>query len=254
MLRSVIIITGKGTLLFEKIWVSSTQMVGKGNMFSSLLTTVQEFSKQSTGMFVSYIEFGESAITIVYDEKTLLRCCLFHDVADGSEFGKLIANSLLRGFIELFSDTDFVHTAVHNSSKFNSFSNKIYDAISQSPKTVVLQLRLNRGIQNSIVVYNDGKSISSGGTEDQLGMTANLQAMLSFSNDLLLSKGDGPKEIILDTNDNNVIISRVGPASLVCICKKNKNKEVYQNSIYEAVILLDKVFLLLSYLQGSFVR
>ncbi|KAF2077502.1 hypothetical protein CYY_001201 [Polysphondylium violaceum] len=240
MLRSTIIITGKGTLLFEKIWVSSTQMVGKGNMFSSLLTTVQEFSKQSTGMFVSYIEFGESSITIVYDEKTLLRCCLFHDIADGPEFGKLIANQLLRSFIEMHSDTDFLHTVVHNASKFNSFSNKIYDSIANSPKSIINQLRSNRGIQNSILVYNDGKSVTSGGAEDSLGMIANLQAMLSFSNDILLSLGDRPKEIILDMANNHVIISRVGPASLVCICKKNKDPSIYQKAIGDAVILLDK--------------
>eukprot|EP01132_Coremiostelium_polycephalum_P001447 gene1447-1824_t len=245
---------GTGTLLFEKSWVSSSHMVGKGNMFSSLLTTVQEFSKQSTGMFVSYIEFGESSITIVYDEKTLLRCCLFHDVADGPEFGKLIANQLLRGFIEMYSDTDFLHS-VHNVSKFSSFSNKIYDAISNSPKAIVLQLRSNRGIQNSIAVYNDGKSVTSGGgTEDQLGMIANLQAMLSFSNDILLSKGDRPKEVILDMVNNTVIVSRAGQVSLVCICKKNKEPSIYRKAIDDAVVLLDKVFLLLSYLQGSFVR
>ncbi|KYQ92302.1 hypothetical protein DLAC_06264 [Tieghemostelium lacteum] len=255
MLRSVIIITGKGTLLFEKMWVQSTQMSGKGNMFSSLLTTVQEFSKQSTGMLVSYIEFGESSITIVYDEKTALRCCLFHDVADGPEFGKLIANQLLRGFIEMHQDTDFLHTSVYNISKFNGFANKIYDSISNSPRSIVSQLRTNRGILNSIVVYNDGKSVTSGGgAEDQLGMIANLQAMLSFSNDVLLSKGDRPKEIVLDMENNNVVISRVGPASLVCICKKNKDPSVYQKAISDAVALLDKVFLLLSYLQGSFVR
>ncbi|EGG20102.1 saccharopine dehydrogenase [Cavenderia fasciculata] len=238
MLKSVIIITGNGTLLFEKIWVSSSAMAGKGNMFSSLLTTVQEFSKQSTGMFVSYVEFGHTSITIVYDEKSLVRCCLFHDEEDGPEFGKLIANSLLRGFLELYSDTDFTHP-LHNTSKFSSFSNKIYDSIANSPKSVLYNLRTNRGIQNAIVVYADGTFVTTG-SEDQLGMIANLQAMLSFSNDILLSKGDRTKEIILDMITQRVFISRVGPANLVCICKKNKDPSIYQSTIYDAVTLLDK--------------
>ncbi|GAM21268.1 hypothetical protein SAMD00019534_044430, partial [Acytostelium subglobosum LB1] len=248
MLRSVIIITGNGTLLFEKIWVAIPAMAGKANMFSSLLTTVQEFSKQSTGMFVSYIEFGQSSITVVYDEKSLVKCCLFHDNGDGPEFGKLIANQLLRGFLEMYGDTDFSHS-LHNTSKFNAFSNKIYDSIANSPRSILQQLRANRGIQNAIVVYSDGTAVTTN-TEDQLGVIANLQAMLSFSNDILLSKGDRTREIILDMVTQRVFISKVGPANLVCICKKNKDPSIYQPDIYNAVTLLDKVFLLLSYLQG----
>jgi len=94
MLRNVIIVTGTGALLFEKVWVRSAHMDGKGNMLASLLTTMLEFARQSSGMWVSYLEFGTNTITFVADEKTLLRCILFHDKEEGAEFANNIVESI----------------------------------------------------------------------------------------------------------------------------------------------------------------
>lgn len=63
------------------------------------MTTMQEFSRQSTGMMVSYLELGgglvwkvilsESlfavAISIVDDFRSKLTCALFHDLEDVSK-------------------------------------------------------------------------------------------------------------------------------------------------------------------------
>jgi len=61
MLHYVIILTGAGVALFEKIWVTSgAKLADKGRLFGSLITTMQEFARQSTGLFVSYVEFDKS--------------------------------------------------------------------------------------------------------------------------------------------------------------------------------------------------
>jgi hypothetical protein len=79
-------------------------------MFGSLLSTMQEFSKQTTRMLVTYIEFNNSmwpfekrlffsfsffftpldlvSISLVYSEKEALYCVLFHDVDDGAVLGE----------------------------------------------------------------------------------------------------------------------------------------------------------------------
>jgi len=249
MLRLVIITTGTGTLLFEKVWVRSAHTDGKGNMFGSLLTTMEEFSKQSTGLVVSYMEFSSGAITLVSDEKTMLRCILFHDKDEGAEFGRLIAGQILRSFIEQFNEADFNHTI--NTSKFNAFSGKIAEAMGQSTKAVLQQVKSIRGISNALLIYDDGVAVSAGSSDDELGIVANLQAMITFASDIMLAKEDRPRVITLEMARQTVLVHRVAnAASLVCMCRKNKDPSVYKNKIINAVNLLEKVFLLSSNLQG----
>lgn len=249
MLRFVIITTGTGTLLFEKVWQYNAHTDGKGNMIASLLTAMEEYSKQSTGLFVTYMEFGTGAITLVSDENTLQRCILFHDKDEGAEFGRLIANQILRTFIESYPDADFSH--IRDISQFSSFNNKLVEAISQSARSILQQLKSSRGISNALLISDDGNAHSTGsGLDDQLGIVANLQAMLAFANDIMLSKEDRPRLITLDMMRQTVLVHRIGQASLVCVCRKNRDPATYRDKIATAVLLLEKLFLL----QGDYGR
>jgi len=251
MLRFVIITTGTGALLYERVWVRSAHTDGKGNLLASLLTTMQEFSKQSTGLIVTYMEFGTGAITLVTDERTNLRCILFHDKEEGPEFARLISNQILRSFVELYSDAEgFSHNSL-NTSKFNSFSSKIVEAMGHSAKTVLQQVKSIRGISNALLIYDDGVALSAGSADDELGIVANLQAMITFAGDIMLAKEDRPKVITLEMARQTVIVHRVAnAASLVCLCRKNKDPAIYKSKVIGAVSLLEKVFLLTSNLQG----
>jgi len=249
MLRFVIITTGTGTLLFEKVWQYNPHTDGKGNMIASLLTAMEEYSKQSTGLFVTYMEFGSGAITLVSDETTLQRCILFHDKEEGAEFGRLIANQILRTFIESFPEADFSH--IRDISQFSSFNNKLVEAISQSARSILQQLKNSRGITNALLISDDGNTHSTGsGLDDQLGIVANLQAMLAFANDIMLSKEDRPRLITLDMMRQTVLVHRIGQSSLVCVCRKNRDPATYRDKIATAVLLLEKLFLL----QGDYGR
>eukprot|EP01111_Echinosteliopsis_oligospora_P011535 TRINITY_DN3828_c0_g1_i1.p1 TRINITY_DN3828_c0_g1~~TRINITY_DN3828_c0_g1_i1.p1 ORF type:complete len:253 (-),score=58.35 TRINITY_DN3828_c0_g1_i1:209-967(-) len=252
MLHFVLITTGTGSLLFEKVWQRGTGEQKGSNMLASLFTTMEEFCKQSTGLFVTYMEFTAGAITIVNDEFTNVRCILHHDRDEGPEFGRLVASQILKGFLETYGEIDFSHP--QNASKFALFTNKLVEVISQSVRAILQQLivKNNRGISNAIVIYPDGLTHSTGNAiDDQLGLIANLQAMLTFANDLLLlSKGDTPRTITLDLARQTVIIHRVAHASLVCVCRKNRDPATMRDKITSSVSLLEKLFSL----QGDYGR
>lgn len=103
----------------------------------------------------------------------------------------------------------------------------------------------SRGISNALLISDDGNAHSTGsGLDDQLGIVANLQAMLAFATDIMLSKEDRPRLITLDMMRQTVLVHRIGTASLVCICRKNRDPATYRDKIATAVLLLEKLFLL----------
>ena len=55
----------------------------------------------------------------------------------GADFGRLIANQILRTFIESYPDVDFTH--IRDISQFSSFNNKLVEAISQSARSILQQ-------------------------------------------------------------------------------------------------------------------
>eukprot|EP01114_Cavostelium_apophysatum_P012174 TRINITY_DN2701_c0_g1_i1.p1 TRINITY_DN2701_c0_g1~~TRINITY_DN2701_c0_g1_i1.p1 ORF type:complete len:256 (-),score=29.08 TRINITY_DN2701_c0_g1_i1:61-828(-) len=255
MIRNLIIMNGAGLVIFEKIWVEAeTRQTAKGSLFGSLLTAMQEMSRQSTRMIVSYIEFGKVAVSIVDDYKTKLICILFHDLEDGADFGKVIATQILASFLESFPEHSFSGTL--NLSIFSGFTSKIFDAIQNAVSSIIMQLQTVRGIIHALVMFDDGTAVmSSNQEEDQLGIVANLQPLITFSTDIMMSKRERPKLVTLDMARQIVFVHRIGEACLVAVCKKNLKSPNYQSSIDHSVIMLTKVFALsrsLSFKSGKF--
>jgi len=246
MLHTVLIVTTSGSLLYEKVWVSQPRTDGKSHMFTSLLTTIQEFSKQSTGMFVSYVGLENVAITLATDDKSGLRCILFHDSGDGPDFGKLMAADFLKHFTTIFSNVKFSEN--REPARYQSYNTKIGDAITQSVQSILNKLKASPGIQNALLVYDDGRTLATG-LDDQLGVVANLLALLTFCNDLLLAREDATAVVSVEMARQIVIVHRVGPASLLTICRRNKDPSVYNLAIRTSVDLLDRVFELIQSLQ-----
>jgi len=246
--------TGAGLVIFEKIWVEAeTKQAHKGSLFGSLLTAMLELSRQGTGMVVSYIEFGKVAVSIVDDYKTKLICVLFHDLEDGSDFGKTISSQILSSFLEAFADHAFSGTV--NTTLFSGFTSKIFDAIQNSVQAIVMQLQYVRGISHALVMFDDGYAVMPNQEEDQLGIVANLQPMITFSTDILMSKKERPKLLTLEMSRQLVFVHRIGEACLVVVCKKNLKSPNYRPAILHAVNMLSKVFALsrsLSFKSGKF--
>jgi len=271
MLRNLIIIKASGLVLFEKDWKLDKK---KAISLGGLIKGIQEFCQQSVGLPLSYLEFSSMAVTFVEilgaDNQTII-CALLHDVADGVEFGRLIATQILQRFLsEYFQNNisavpnpstgnrsrsgsrresgiiDAEDSAVLNQNMFRAtFSNKIMEIISNSPRAILYQLEQVRGIEK-VVLYderNESKGLVSVQTlEDQLGLAANLQALISFSSEILARKGDSIQQIVLEMNGFILFVDRVVDYFLLCICNKSIDQQVYQYHINNAVLLLTKVF------------
>ncbi len=129
-----------------------------------------------------------------------------------------------------------------------AFSNNVCFHITlcllNSPHFVCL-VKNSRGISNALLISDDGNAHSTGhALDDQLGIVANLQAMLAFANDVMLSKEDRPRLISLEMMRQTVLVHRIGQSSLVCVCRKNRDPATYRDKIATAVLLLEKLFLL----------
>eukprot|EP01112_Ceratiomyxa_fruticulosa_P024365 TRINITY_DN997_c0_g1_i2.p1 TRINITY_DN997_c0_g1~~TRINITY_DN997_c0_g1_i2.p1 ORF type:complete len:255 (-),score=26.96 TRINITY_DN997_c0_g1_i2:365-1129(-) len=252
MIHSLIITTRGGTVLFEKVWVSSAHTTGKANMFASLITAMQEFSRQATGgLLVSHLSFGQVSLSMSWDERTQLRAVLTHDAGDGYNFGQLLAQQLLRGFIDSYAqDTEFSSAQGLSPQRFLPYVNKVLDQITQSIRSILVVLHRHRGLLNTFLVHDDGRATTTDAADDQLGIAANLTPLIAFSSEIMLHKADRPRVITLEMGKQVIEVHRVGPASLVCICRKNKDPSVYRSAIQNAVQMLEKVFLLLRDLSG----
>ena len=100
MLRQLIIMTADGGLvLFQKGWSQGVVEEDHLLLLSGVLTAFEEFARQLMHMFVSYMEFGSIAVSLVRDPATELICAAFYEVAAGVRFGRLIASHLLTAFI-----------------------------------------------------------------------------------------------------------------------------------------------------------
>jgi hypothetical protein len=139
----------------------------------------------------------------------------------GAEFGRLVAGSLLSKFIDTFKFTR-ESSNVMNVSKFQTFQTKISEALEDAvtvllkkgngatPKQathsrhcwhrdglgvgsidgwcVVLDaVKSQRGIRVAALVWNDDNIKVEGQLEDRIGMVANLQALVTFSNAISMS-------------------------------------------------------------------
>jgi len=242
MIQHLIIMTGSGVVIFEKVWVESeTKLAEKGRLFGSLITTMQEFSRQSTGMIVSYLELNDVGISIVEDHRTKLICTLFHEREDGADFGKILAQQILRSFIETFGN-DLSFGGSVNVGLFRGFVSKIFDAIQNSVRAILQQLQSYRTIQIALLVYDDGIAVTPSQEEDQLSLVANVQPLVTLSNNIMMPKKDHPELISMEMNRQIVYIHRVGEASLVAVCKKSAKASLYKPLLLRAVSMLEKVF------------
>eukprot|EP01104_Vermistella_antarctica_P003716 TRINITY_DN1397_c0_g1_i1.p1 TRINITY_DN1397_c0_g1~~TRINITY_DN1397_c0_g1_i1.p1 ORF type:complete len:248 (+),score=59.24 TRINITY_DN1397_c0_g1_i1:523-1266(+) len=239
MLRQLLIVNGRaGIALFEKEWVKL--MDKSTRMFGSLLATLHQYSRQSVGLPVSYIEFGSVGLSIIQHEKTSLLCTLFHDIEDGQAFGRHVASEILQSFIEEYGEQVDFGTA--QPARFRGFSSRLVDSISGSVQSILRELQSTKGVEDALFVYDDGQKTYSGGQmDDQLSIIANLQAITTFSSSIMQQKQDVPTSISMDMTRQVVFISRIGDASLVCVCRKAVNRSVYEPSLNQSVIMLSKV-------------
>ncbi len=236
MLHSVSIISSSGIVIFEKIWAQGAS--SKSRLFGSLLSTMQEFSRQTTRMLVTYIEFNNLAISMVQSEKENLFCVLFHDVDDGAQLGKLVAEQILRSFVDLHRQA--VHESVKNVAVFASFQAKLADALKGVFFVICTKLRSVRGINGVMLLQLDGEPITSGAWDDEFAIIANVQAMLSASHELMEIFDDNARLISFEYLKSSVLALETRQGTLLAFCRRSVKQSLLLERLHEAVMLLDK--------------
>eukprot|EP01100_Stratorugosa_tubuloviscum_P007135 TRINITY_DN2999_c0_g1_i1.p1 TRINITY_DN2999_c0_g1~~TRINITY_DN2999_c0_g1_i1.p1 ORF type:complete len:256 (-),score=100.74 TRINITY_DN2999_c0_g1_i1:51-818(-) len=255
MLRNALILSSSGLLLFVKEWVKGIDQK-KINLFSGLLRSLQEYSKQSFGLPLTFLQFATTGITIVEDNSTGLICVLLHDFEDGEQLGNIIATHILSGFVDEYSNSfNFTNGGLINQSLFRSYANKLADVIGSATKGILYQLKEVRGIQTSLL-YDDksdtSEPISTDVLEDQLGIAANLKALIGYSRNLMLAKKDSPNIIYLEMSQQIIQVSHVWQQIyLVCISQKAINPSTYQKNIESAISQIQKILEITSNLQEA---
>eukprot|EP00741_Cyanophora_paradoxa_P021630 tig00000241_g20878.t1 len=148
-LRSFMIISSSGLVVFQKDFTGNGQ---PSRLVGPLLTVMTEFAIQSVGLPVAYIELEKVAVSIVTSDEYRATCALFHDVDDGPDFGRLIANELVRSFVaEHGKDLEVRHL---NLRDFEGFHAKIPGVLRGAVKPILDNLSGHRGVQLAAVASN----------------------------------------------------------------------------------------------------
>lgn len=100
MIRSILITSANGLLLFAKEFVNNLR---QHRLVASLMVAVVEMAKQTTGLNVAYIEMDKVGVVLVSLEAKRVNCILFQDPQDGEDFGRMIASRVLCAFAERYA-------------------------------------------------------------------------------------------------------------------------------------------------------
>ena len=125
-----------------------------------------------------------------------LFCVVIHDQEDGEDFGKLISVEILNDFLEMFPPEKYIAGGSHNLTAFRDFHFRIATIVRRSAQPILETLNATPGISLTIMVEADSVTHATSSV-DELGVTANLQALLGISKEVLSKFDDSMESITL---------------------------------------------------------
>ena len=218
----------------------------KPRLVGSLMVVMLEFSTQTTGYRLSYLELSNVGITIVGSDLAKLFCVVIHDQEDGEDFGKLISVEILNDFLEMFPPEKYIAGGSHNLTAFRDFHFRIATIVRRSAQPILETLNATPGISLTIMVEADSVTHATSSV-DELGVTANLQALLGISKEVLSKFGDSMESITLEaapTRSSRLIIRRIRNATLIVQSSRRYKLSMFKPKLERAVALLHRVALL----------
>ncbi|DAZ98397.1 TPA: hypothetical protein N0F65_000111, partial [Lagenidium giganteum] len=235
MLRNVLIMAASGIVLFSKEYVNT---IAQPRLVGSLVTAMLEFSAKTTGNPVSYIELSNVAVTVVSNESHKVFCAMFHDTNDGATFSSFIAKEILDAFIAEYRAE--LGAVGHNLRDFHRFHYRILAIIRDSVRTVLRKLQQQRGILKAIFVTDSGVTHSTVDV-DQIGVLANLQALLNASSDIMALSGDAVNSVTIQSSRTTCTqVNMVENGTLIVMYKKGASAARNIATIKECVQFLRK--------------
>ncbi|CAM9765674.1 unnamed protein product [Ectocarpus sp. 6 AP-2014] len=215
MIRNVLVMKS-GLVLFSREFANTVQ---QPRLLGSLLTAMVEFSKVAAGMQVAYVELTGVGVTLVGNEATNTFCALFHDREDGATFGRLIASEILNAFLEAHAK-DIKEASSLNLKDFMAFKYRIPGIVRKSVQPVLGKLVHVKGILRCVLVTETSETFQTAEI-DQLGLLANLQALVGISTDIMAQAGNGCVSMSLESSSNSrILIWRIDAWTLVIAVHK----------------------------------
>jgi hypothetical protein len=176
MIRNVLIMATSGLVLFSKAFTNS---ISQARLIGSLITAIIEFSQQTTGMGVCFIELSNVSITIVSSESAKIFCALFYDREEGVTFGRFICSEILNAFIHEYA-ADLGQVG-RNLLDFHGFHATIVTAVQQSTKPILVNLESHASIKKAFLVHKREIIETHRNKSDQLVVLSSLNDILDIA-------------------------------------------------------------------------
>eukprot|EP01130_Rhizamoeba_saxonica_P012743 TRINITY_DN540_c0_g1_i1.p1 TRINITY_DN540_c0_g1~~TRINITY_DN540_c0_g1_i1.p1 ORF type:complete len:337 (+),score=52.90 TRINITY_DN540_c0_g1_i1:365-1375(+) len=246
MLKSLYIIRTNGLVVYEKYWNRGKKL--KEKISPQALPFLFQMSQDQIGYPVSFIETTSSAMSIVSDTNTGLICAIVTNKDGGYEIERLIATEILRSFIEAYSDHfEGNRGGMIKKSTFNSFSNRIPDAVSNVVGKLLERTMTFPGVEGSLY-YND--DIEMRQEIDNISVVASLKTFIRHSAESMINLGgDSPSYMQLDCVNRIIFIFRIEEAFWINICYKEEKPASYFDKIINVSNLLHKMNRIISHYQ-----
>lgn len=178
MLRNILIMASSGLVLFSKEFANG---IAQPRLVGSLITAIIEFSQQTTGMGVSYIDLSNISIAIVFNEAVKVFCALFYDRSDGKLFGKLICSEILNAFIHDYS-SEFAQFGL-NLRDFRRFHRKIADVVHYAVRPVLTHLESIPAVLKALLVRELEVIDSQRDDTDDFAILSRLPMLMEMANE-----------------------------------------------------------------------
>jgi len=248
MLRNVLIVSLTGNVYFTKeFFKSGSREPLSASMLARLVTAMIAFSTHRVGVPVAYVALTNVGVAIQINSGSRLVCAVFHDIADGEDFGKLLAGELLSAFIAQY-DQQLEEKNV-SPDTFADFGMKIAEIVRSSVRPVLDNLQQQKGIECCVLTSSDTLLHSTAADIDKLSLLANHQALLGAATDLMATKNDVSLSVTLKGARSTIIMRRIERCSLVVLYNNNVNTVRCDNEINKSARLLQRILNMLSNLQ-----
>jgi len=241
MLKNIIILQNSGMILFSKEFPNT---IAQPRLVGSLITTLIEFGRQTTGMFTSFINLSKVSVAIVHNESVKMFCALIYDVQDGKLFGKLLCSEILNAFIQDYSPdgTQFGR----NLKDFQGFNKKLQNVIYYSVRPVITSLESKLGIKKSLLVREMEVVDSQKNDINEFGILSNIPALVDVVNEMMLYGNGSMQSICIDGDDmDRVHVWKIQESIyFICVVDTRVPSTEYQPFIEESLEMIEQVSLL----------
>jgi len=256
VIRGVLIASTSGLVLCSTDFSHSDDDDGDNRAPSrslgSLLTSVMEIARLTTGMGISNIQMQDKTICLVNDHEYQVFCALVQDREDGVLLGRLRCSEFLSTFVQTCATAEPMAATFNSSSSkpsielrdFHRFHEKIDSVLKDAIKPVLARLQSYRGIKGVTLITESGKLIcpSFDDIDDPFHIISSFQTFATMGTDIMSRVGNLVNHIQIDTKEPNsrLLIWRIKEQMfLFVVIDLAVHPSMHEKRIAEALYLIE---------------